>query len=338
MLERLRRAWHERGIDRRVAKRGWTAIYVGDYRSAPTWVYTVGFDETLGQPEIVLFDATQMDANTLLWMAHEALRTGSLELRDGEAWALEDEVFGVWREVHASQIDTEDAWLGAAVNRRQRRTGRRDGLRAFQLVIPDDAHRYPWEDGYNEHLRHRQAALYLPAEDYGDVPLSPGDREALRVTRERGWALRLIDAPLLKWAYSIGLADAGRPELIAFLLSADAAANMLHEAQDHIARGDLVLEDGLRWNGLGFECCWRRVHESQYRALNVFFLTKLWHERRRGRCEAVAAYQLFLPDRNGRYPWEPECHKANRDSQPLLFQPFVPEQMRRGPLAALMRM
>jgi hypothetical protein len=116
------------------------------------------------------------------------------------------------------------------------------------------------------------------------------------------------------------------------------AANMLHETQGYLAQGDLVLEDGLRWSELGLECCWREVHESQYLALNVFFLTKLRHERRTGRREAIRAFQLFLPDPAGRYPWEPGCAKMMRDAQPLLFQPFDPAQLKRGPLAALMRM
>ena len=338
MFEKLRRDWHLRDLEKRIQRHGWTAIYVGDYAHAPTWVYTVGFDETLGQPEIVLFDATQQDAKPLLYIAYEALKRGLLQLKDGDAWAPDDDqhVVGIWREVHPSQIDSAEAWFGAAVDRRERRTGRRDGLRAFQLVVADDSRKFPWESGYNEHLRHRQPALYVAAQDYGGVPLSPGDREALRVADERGWSIRLIDAPELKWAYTIGLADSGGSEMISVIPSANGAANMLHEAQEHIARGDLVLADELRWDGLGFECCWRRVHESQYLALNMFFLTKLRHERRTGRREAVEAYQLFLPDDDGRYPWDPGCKVAK--SQPLLFQPFDPDQLKRGPLAALMRM
>ena len=338
MLTTLQRWWHKRDVDARIQRHGWTAIYVGDYSTAPTWVYTVGFDETLRQPEVILFDATQEDANALLWRTYEELKTGRLELKDGEVWAPGGEPIGVWRKVHPSQIDTADNWLGGALGRRERRTGRRDGLEAFQLVVADGSRKYPWEAGYDERLRMRQPALYLPAEDYGDTPLSPGDREALRVANERGWSLRLVDAPLLKWAYTIGLADVGAPELIAFLPSADGAANILHDAQAYVRRGDLVLEDGLRWNGLEFDCCWRRVHESQYLALNVFFLTKLRHERRTRKREALEAYQLFLPDHAGRYPWEDGCADLVRAAQPLLFEPFDPEQLRRGPLAALMRM
>jgi len=337
MFEKLRREWHLRDLDKRIQRHGWTAMYVGDYQASPCWAYSIGFEENLGQPEVVVFDISQADANSLLWWIYKSVESDELKPKDGEVWAPEGEVIGAWREVHPSQIDGPDGWFAAALERRARRDATQP-LRAFQLVVRDDAQKFPWEDGYNERLRTKQPALYLPAKDYGDVPLSPGDREALRVADERGWSIRLVDAPLLKWAYTVGLSDGGLPEMIAVGPSADAAANMLHEAQEHMARGDLVLSDGLRWDGLGFECCWRRVPESQYLALNMFFLTKLRRQQRTSRREAVEAYQLFLSDDQDRYPWEPGCAKGVRDCQPLLFEPHDPEQLKRGPLAALMRM
>lgn len=337
MFDKLRREWHLRDIDKRVQKHGWTAMYVGDYEASPCWAYSVGFEENLGQPEVVVFDISEADGNSLFWWIYKSIESGELKPTEGETWGPEGEVIGVWREVHPSQINGPDGWFAGALERRERR-GATQPLRVFQLVVRDDAQKFPWEDGYNERLRTKQPALYLPATDYGDVPLSPGDREALRVADERGWSIRLIDAPELKWAYTIGLADGGHPEMIAFLHSADMAANILHETQAYLARGDLVLEDGLRWSDLGLDGCWRRVHKSRYLALNVFFLTKLRHEQHSGRREAVEAYQFFRPDQEGRYPWEPGCNKVVRDCQPLLFEPHDPEQLKRGPLAALMRM
>lgn len=337
MLYRLLAEWHAFGLARRIRKHGWTAMYVGDYTSAPTWVYTLGFDETLNQPEIVVFDVQQTDANPLLWRAYEELKSGGLVLEDGKTWVEDEQARLVWRKVHPSQIDNAEGWLTFAVERRKRRTGRGSDLEAFQLVLSDAERRMPWDEGYDERLRLRQPALYLPDDAVSDVPLSRFDREALRVARERGWSIMLVDGPTLKWAYTLGLSDVGQPELIAMLPSADGAANILHEAQEHMARGDLILEDGLRWDALGFEACWRRVDESQYLALNLFFLTKLRRERRDGSRDAVEAFQLFLPDNEGHYPWEDGCAKGVRETQPLLFEPFDPAQCKRGPLAALMR-
>jgi len=67
----------------------------------------------------------------------------------------------------------------------------------------------------------------------------------------------------------------------------------------------------------------------------MFFLAKLRHEQRLGRREAIEAFQLFLPDNEGRYPWDPGCKVSQ--SQPPLFEPFHEAQLKRGPLAAVMR-
>lgn len=338
MFEKLRRDWHMRDIDRRIRKHGWTATYVGDYQSSPAWAYSIGFEERLGQPEVIIFDLSPSDANGLLWWIYKSLENGELRIVEGETWAPEGDVIGVWREAHPTQVETPDAWFAAALERRARKGMHvHEPFRAFQLVVRDAAEKFPWDEGYDERLRHKQPALYLPAVDYGDAPFSSGDREALRVADERGWSIRLIDAPALKWAYTIGLAEAGLPELIGVMPSVNIAANILHESQAFLARGDLVLKDGLRWNGLGPEVCWRRVHESHYLALNMFFLAKLRHETLTGRREAVEAFQAFLPDRAGRYPWEAGCDKDFRGTQPPLFEPFDPAQLKRGPLAALMR-
>lgn len=302
MFEKLRRAWHTRDLDKRIAKHGWTAIYVGDYASAPTWAYSIGFQQSIGQPEIVIFDLPHDAANGIFWTAHEELKAGKLVLEDGQRWHEEDEEKPlVWRKVHPTQIESSAGWFTLANARRLAQTGAMFGVEAYQLVLSDEAGKLPWEAGYNEGLRPRQPALYLPARDYGDAPLSP-------------------------------------PELEAFTPEADMAANVLHAAREHLARDELKLTDGLRWDALGFEVCWRRVDEELYLALGALRLAKLRHEVLSGRRQAVETYQLFLPDDAGRYPWETGCDRGFALTQPPLFQPFDWAQRERGPLAALMRM
>lgn len=337
MLTKLRRWWHGRDTDRRIRKHGWTAVYVGDYASSPTWVYTLGFEETLGQPEIVIFDIPNTDANRVLWTIFEELKRGELVLEDGKPWHPEDpDGRMVWRMVHDTQVESRVGWFTIAVMRRLVVKGEMFGLPVFQLVLADENRVLPWEDGYNESIRYRQPALYLPASDYGETPLSPPEENALRLADERGWSILQVNGDL-NWAYTIGLTDAGMPELIAFLPGANIAANLLNEVQAQMRRAKVVPVDGLRWDGDGFQCCWRRVHESQYLGLNVFRLAKLRHAQRIGRREAVEAYQLFLPDGAGRYPWEPGCASVICDAQPLLFEP-LDLNLKRGPLARLMRM
>lgn len=338
MLSRLLGWWHARDVDRRIRKHGWTAIYVGDYATAPTWTYTMGLEESLGQPELIIFDIPQSSANAILWTAYEELKSGELVLRDGEPWRPEAwDGRMAWRKVHVSQIESPAGWFTLAAMRRLTVKREMFGLEAFQLVLSDDDKVLPWEPHYNEALRFRQPALYLPLTDYGGEPLSLPEQETLRIADERGWSIMRVFGDL-DWAYTIGLAEVGQPELISFLPTADGAASLLDDALAQIARGDLSLEDGVRWHGPGFECCWRRVHESQYLGLNVFRLAKLRHEKQVGRREAVEAYQAFLPDDAGRYPWEPECRAGVRDCQPLLFEPFKADPPKRGPLATLMRM
>lgn len=238
--------------------------------------------------------------------------------------------------MHSTQVESRVGWFTIAVARRLVVKREMFGLEVFQLVLADENQILPWEPGYNEHIRFRQPALYLPATDYGEAPLSPPEEEALRLADERGWSIMRIPGDL-NWAYTIGMADAGWPELISFLPTSDMAANLLHEAQDHMRSGRLVPQDGLRWRDDNVECCWRRVHESQYLGLNVFRLAKLRHEQRLGRREPIDAYQIFLADNEGRYPWQAGCHAAVSAVQPLLFEHFDPKP-KRGPLATLMRM
>jgi hypothetical protein len=339
MFDKLRQGWRQKEMEKRIQQHGWVAAALGDYERGRSWFYTIGFDETLSQPELILFDMPSDIANGVLWRAYRDLKSGVLRLEDGAPWVVEGDPVGVWRRVHASQIDGPDGWFASALSRREQLTGSRGGLQAFQLVGASPDGRYPWENGYDESIRFKQPALYLACEPYyADGRLGAEGRAALRLVRERGWDIVLIDGPVLKWAYTLGLSDTpDLPELIAMLPSANGAANMLRDALALVRSGDLVLSDDLKWNGLGFECCWRKVHESQFLALNLFFLTKLRHELRTGRREALDAYQLFLPDNAGRYPWEPGCADMLRRTQPLLFEPFNGEELRSGPLAALMR-
>lgn len=176
MFNALLRWWHNRDTDRRIRKHGWTAIYVGDYASAPTWVYTVGIDETLGQPELVIFDVPMESASELLWRAFHELKEGVLVLEDGKPWLTgETEHPVVWRRVHHSQIEGPAGWFTLAVVRRALHRSQMFGLEVFQLVLSDGDGRLPWEPGYDERLRALQPALYLPLTDDGDAPLSlPG--------------------------------------------------------------------------------------------------------------------------------------------------------------------
>lgn len=157
--------WHIRDLERRVRKLGWTGGYVGDYVSAPTWAYTIGFDETLDQPELIIFDLPQAIANELMSMAFTEIRDGALVLEDGGVWPAQAEGRSIWRKVHPGHMDGPDGWFTFALIRRARRTGKSFGLEGFQLVLSDEAGHFPWDEGYDERLRPRQPALWDPPEN-----------------------------------------------------------------------------------------------------------------------------------------------------------------------------
>lgn len=156
LADRLRVAWVKRRQARDIARHGWSGVYVGDYHSAPSWAYTIGFDESLNQPELVVFDLPKPSANQLFWRSFEALRQGHLALEDGGQAPFTD-ARCVWRKVHPEHTGE---WLTLACMRRFDKTGARVGLEAFQFVLSDAEGRLPWDQGYDERLRHLQPALW----------------------------------------------------------------------------------------------------------------------------------------------------------------------------------
>lgn len=335
MFSRLTLAWVRFGLARRVSTHGWTGVYVGDYRTAPSWTYTLGFDETLDQPEIIIFDIPRDSANALLWEVYRQLKDGRLRLEDSALWSAGEEHPPMWRKVDPSQIAGAVGWLTMAARRRFDRTGKTFGLEAFQLVLPDPEGRFPWEDDYDEHLRRRQPALYLPENDPDATDMPAEMREARRLMAERGWTSVPVKGPEFNWAYTIGLHETfGAPDLITFALDAEPMASMLVDVRSYLRDGVVTPSDGRRWDGLGFEVCFRAVHETQYLGFNWFYLAKEIREERTGRREAFPAYQLFVPDDDGRYPWEDGCDKLFADAQPQLFLPLDVEPTTRRLLAA----
>jgi len=164
MFKALFDTFRKRGITRSIERHGWTAIYVGDYSTAPTWAYTVGFRSSLRAPEIIVFDVPQASADGVFQEAFRQLKTGELVIEDGAPWPPGGEARSVWRKVHPSRfVDDEQPWLGIAHTFAHISSPESGDFEAYQLVLSDADHRLPWEPGYDERLRPRQRALYEPA-------------------------------------------------------------------------------------------------------------------------------------------------------------------------------
>jgi hypothetical protein len=164
MFKGLFDAFRKRNITGSIKRHGWTAIYVGDYSTAPTWAYTVGFRGSLGAPEIIVFDVPQASADAIFHEAFRQIQAGELVIADGEPWPPDGEGRSVWRRVHPSRfVEDEQPWLGIALTFAGVLNPESGDFEAYQLVLSDAEHRLPWETGYDERLRPRQRDLYEPA-------------------------------------------------------------------------------------------------------------------------------------------------------------------------------
>lgn len=165
-LERLQRSFgrdpYYRRLMRDVRRQGWAAAPLCDEAARLFWTYTIGFDETLGHPEIVTTGASDRIVRETLWRVFQAVKRGELEIHDGMSWDLVGHGRYVWREVHATRLTPNADWLLMALHRRWERTGSPQGMRAFQLVPADDRGLFPWEAGYDELLRDHEPQLWLP--------------------------------------------------------------------------------------------------------------------------------------------------------------------------------
>jgi len=157
-----------RSTVKKVARFGWTGIYVGDYHVSPTWAYTIGFHSSLRAPEIVLFDVPKGSANSLFHEVFNDLKAGKITIRDGDSWRPgETEHPVVWRRIHPTRLydnDPEEPWLGLAEDFARLRHPDLGPIEAFQLVLSDQNGCLPWTPGYDERLRPRQRALWEPLE------------------------------------------------------------------------------------------------------------------------------------------------------------------------------
>jgi hypothetical protein len=164
LRERLWLSGQMRKVARRVKAGGWTAIpFQLPHDAAPRFFYSVGFDETLNQPELIVFDQTAEVAVDNFHLAFQGLLAGDLTLDDGMVWAEDGLSRCVLRKVHPGQV--AGGWLGLAQERRRIVKGDADGLQAFQLVASDKSGFLPWEPGYNETVRVWQPALYDPPDE-----------------------------------------------------------------------------------------------------------------------------------------------------------------------------
>lgn len=113
-------------------------------------------------------------------------------------------------------------------------------------------------------------------------------------------------------AFTIGLSQSyGHPEVVVFGLDLDTAEDLLDQVQEQIEAG-VRFEAGGRYDQLlrNYVCTFRPVAG---RHLPMFGAAAAFLDR-----GDVPLLQLFWPDKQGRFPWQPGVRDGHRAAQPVL--------------------
>jgi hypothetical protein len=151
----------EQEICDNVAEYGWHCVMVFDPDGRqPGFAYSVGFPETLGKPEFIVFGLDAELMHSMLWTAFREMRDGR-QIADGERWNGLLEGFDcVIRAVHPTNLMREHFNSAMWFRGDPKING---PLEAMQIIWPDSNDgRFPWDPGCDPVIGELQPALYLP--------------------------------------------------------------------------------------------------------------------------------------------------------------------------------
>jgi uncharacterized protein DUF4262 len=132
--------------------------------------------------------------------------------------------------------------------------------------------------------------------------------EEVRSTiRRNGWAVQYVEDDRIPFSYTVGLHEAGLPELLATGLSPELAARMLNAVARYMAR-EVVPAPGERVRLSDRWVC--EVVEVAQPDAHLNFAVALYGPD-------VRALQLVWADAQGNWPWAAEFN-AGRGRQPVL--------------------
>jgi hypothetical protein len=142
---------------------GWHGEWVAADKGQPEFVYTVGFPETLGAPEFIVFGLEHKVMHGMLWGVYRQIQAGAAHSAQGTRWpglipGLTHDC--VSRPVHYSQLP--NGHFGRAGWRHVMRGGDIVAFEGVQLFWPSKLEGLlPWEDGCPEVVRDLQPRLDL---------------------------------------------------------------------------------------------------------------------------------------------------------------------------------
>jgi Domain of unknown function (DUF4262) len=154
--------------------------------------------------------------------------------------------------------------------------------------------------------------------------LNFADAKFLANIEQHGWVVTKV-APRVgdtgdSFAYSTGLyLRFGQPEMVMFGLAHDTMHTIINSIGSQMKRGVNFAPDQAYPDLLErYSCQFRLVDKSNY-AEHLGWSSWFYESH------AYPALQCFWPDKNGFFPWQPECAPGVRELQPFLFVPFPNE-------------
>ena len=155
-----------------------------------------------------------------------------------------------------------------------------------------------------------------------DPDAREGEQRVLSNVQEHG--VHIVHVPEDEkgpgFSYTVGLFPGhAQSEIIVFGLPRDVSHTLLNEASALVREGSRF-EAGAESADLlhGYLCVFRQVPERHH---SVFLGWAQWLNGYR----PLSAVQLFYPDRNGRWPWDPDVTQQFASQQPILEREPVPD-------------
>lgn len=150
-----------------------------------------------------------------------------------------------------------------------------------------------------------------------DANLSDHEISVLQRREQHGWFVNCIaeDASGPGFAYSFGLYEEfGHPEIIIFGLPLKTMHLLINDVGEQVRSGAKYSAGDCASDLIkGYTCSFGVVNPLQYRKTCTW--TAWFYES-----YSFPALQLFWPDKQDRFPWEPDFREQLRDRQPDLSQ------------------
>jgi hypothetical protein len=134
-----------------IGEHGWMQTQALDEDDKPGFSFTTGFQFSIGHPEILAFKIDRQVANRIFWLLYRCARNGKPVPRATRTTGIvpgdEAYVFPIARRHYADYL----GW--------SRWFYRGDDFECLQIVWPDEAGLFPWEDGFDPRYANAQVDL-----------------------------------------------------------------------------------------------------------------------------------------------------------------------------------